>query len=339
MVKNPMSDSQVVWSGKLQAAPERAEIYTPDKGRQYKLEGHGGVAGPETAPKPAAKPAAQPVAKPAAKAPANDPAAQSRAIAQTVVNSLLDRMVAEAQRKGGMLSVQDIQGLTQEFEKKTEVLQTVFQKSFEDYVKARERAAWQQTRQYPFDRVIVQTFAHSFADGQKLVNDPDALSRRILPGFFMALGMMLGPEALEQAQERCRKIVARHKTGKNGDFDWEDVYADPETKATVLAAQVAMAPYFEDVRKRASWLVNLVNTHMSPYEGDQNSLAARWTMTEVSFFSLLEGLLGGLKEALNNETEAKALIQRHGQATCSRLYKLFRHIDAEAAKARRDAGL
>lgn len=338
MAKNGTTDSQVVWTGKLQPAPERAEIYAPAKGGQYKLEAQGGMAREDSAPP--AKPAPKPVPKPEAKPlPANDPAAQSRAIAQTVVNSLLDRMVAEAQRKGGMLSVQDIQGLTQEFEKKTEVLQAVFQKSFEDYVKVRERAAWQQTRQYPFDRVIVQTFAHRFADGQKLVNDPDALSRRILPGFFMALGMMLGPEALEQTQERCRKIVARYKTGKNDEFDWQDVYADRETQATVLAAQVAMAPYFEDVRKRASWLVNLVNTHMSPYEGDQNSLAARWTMTEVSFFSMLEGLLGGLKATLNTDAGAQALAQRYGQETCSRLYKLFRHIDAEAAKARRDAGL
>ncbi|MEO5335901.1 MAG: hypothetical protein H7841_03260 [Magnetospirillum sp. WYHS-4] len=336
MAKGGGGESQVVWTGKIRPAePDRAEIYQPTQGGKFAFQGHGGKGGKDE-PKPVPVPTPKPAAKPAQSL---SPAAQSRAIAETVVSSLLDRLVSEAKRKGGMLSVDDIQGLTQEFEKKTAVLQTVFEKSFEDYVKARERAAWQQTRQYPFDRVIVQTFAGSFADGPKLINDPDALSRRILPGFFMALGMMLGPEAMDQCQERCRKIVARHKSGRNDEFDWQNVYDDPETKALVLEAQVAIAPYFEDLRKRADWLINLVNTHLSPYEGDANSPVARWTMTEVSFFTLVEGLLGGLKATLNTDAGAQELAQRHGHETCSRLYKLFRKLDAAATEFRSQAVL
>lgn len=330
MGKENAKDTQVVWTGKLQPATERAEVYQPVKGGRYAFDGHGGQVGAASkAPPPAP-------AKPKAAA---NPAAQSRAIAETVVNSLLDRMVAEAQRKGGMLSIQDIQSLSQEFEKKTAVLQTVFEKSFEDYVKARERAAWQQNRQYPFDRVIVQTFAHRFADGPRLINDPDALSRRILPGFFMALGMMLGPEALESFQERCRRIVARYKSGGTGEFDWEVIYADPETKALSLEAQIAIAPYFEDLNRRVPWMIDLVNTHMSPYEGDQNSPIARWTMTDVSCFSLIEGLFGNLKAALNSDAGLQDLTRRHGHEAGSRLLKLLRKIDAEATKARRAAAL
>ena len=90
------------------------------------------------------------------------PAVQARALADTVISSLIDRLIGEANRKGGHLSTADLRALNDEFAKKADALQKVFQKSFEDYVRARERSAWDQSRQYPFDRIIVRKFANLF---------------------------------------------------------------------------------------------------------------------------------------------------------------------------------
>jgi len=138
-----------------------------------------------------------------------------------VVASFCDRLVAEANRRGGVLTLQDIELLNEEFASKTEALQAVFEKSFEDYVRARERASFLQTRNYPFDRVLVRKFEHLFADGKDL--DPTKLSRRMLPGFFMAMNKMLGPEVIETYQERCRKIVQRIRLGRDDNFDWNEI--------------------------------------------------------------------------------------------------------------------
>ena len=115
-------------------------------------------------------------------------------MAETVVSSIVDRLIGEANRKGG-LSVADLHALSDEFAKKTDALQKVFQKSFEDYVRARERSAWDQSRQFPFDRIIVRKFAVLFPQDCVSKLKPGLLSRRVLPGFFLTLSMMLGEDS------------------------------------------------------------------------------------------------------------------------------------------------
>lgn len=338
-------NGEVIWSGSVRprdaASDDRAEVYAPQadaNGRtRFDLKERGGKAQEAKAGKktPARSETAPETAAP--RAAANSPAEQSRVLAETVVGSLLDRLTAEARRKGGQLSIDDIRGLDGEFKKKTEALQQVFEQSFEEYVKARERAAWEQARQYPFDRIIVKNFSHLFADGPELVNSDDAVSRRILPGFFMALNMMLGPQLMEEYQERCRTIVKRYKQARGDDFSWGEIYDDPEVQAVALEAEVAIAPYFADLEKRADWFIDLINSHMSPYDGDPKAPAARWLMTDVSFFSMMEGLFSHLRDALYSDRGNRMLHERYGQETCSHLYRTFRQMDAAAHEARERA--
>ena len=347
-------DTQVVWSGNLAAPqPQRAEILEPSSDGNYAVTGYGGQAEmprpqPQPAPPPSkpapkrkaparAKAPAKAKAKPKAKShptPPNTPEAQSRVLAETVVGSMVERLKAEAMRKGGMLALDDIERLSDDFQQKTVALQGVFQKSFEEYVKARERASWEQARQYPFDRILVKSFSHLFADGTKLVTDANVLSRRVLPGFFMALGMMLGPDVLEGYQERCRAVVKRHKERESDRFSWEEVYEDTKAKEVVLDALVAVAPYFDDLQRRVPWFINMVNSHLSPYEGNADSPAAHWAMTGVSFHALLDALFADLKTALNSKAGNKALMDRHGEETCADLYDVLRRLEGAAKAAR-----
>ena len=41
----------------------------------------------------------------------------------------------------------------------------------------------------------------------------------MLPGFFVALGMMLGPEVVEEYQQQLRAVVARVRGGGGGVFN------------------------------------------------------------------------------------------------------------------------
>jgi DNA-binding response OmpR family regulator len=59
-----------------------------------------------------------------------------------------------------------------------------------------------------FGRLLVRRFAQLFVEN----DGPDSekvLSRRILPGFFVAVDMMLGPERVEGYQKQCQDIVKR----------------------------------------------------------------------------------------------------------------------------------
>lgn len=269
-----------------------------------------------------------PGARPAAASPAKGgqaaASAKSRAIAETVVASFCDRLVAEANRRGGVLTLQDIELLNEEFASKTEALQAVFEKSFEDYVRARERASFLQTRNYPFDRVLVRKFEHLFADGKDL--DPTKLSRRMLPGFFMAMNKMLGPEVIETYQERCRKIVQRIRLGRDDNFDWNEIYADRDAKALALEAEVTIAGYFEDVDKRSAWFLEIINNNLAPAPPGAPPQVASWRMMEGTFRRFLRALLADLKTELATSDGRTRITERYGIETCLKLAEVVRKI-------------
>lgn len=282
----------------------RAEILKPGKDG-YQLAGYGGNT---KFPKPASKPVFKAPSKEArARMPsAVSPARQSEALAETVMSSILDRLTAEAHRKGGMLSIDDLTALDQEFKKKTQALQQVFQASFDEYVKAREQTVRDNTRDFPFGRMLVEQFAGSFAGDDEAGN---AVSRRILPGFFIASNMMLGPEFVEGAQQLCRGIVDRHKTRKGQAFEWADFYSDPDARDILADALMAIAPYFEQADRRMSWMIDIINSHLEPAKAAGGE---HWVLDERGLRDVLERMFQFLRDTLANPASRSALAQRHG---------------------------
>jgi hypothetical protein len=295
------------------------------------------------APKPAARgaargvgtatfrvtPTAQKTATPksAATPPAGDLSTltgKSKALAATVVDSFCDRLVVEAERRGGMLTLRDIEALNEEFVRKTDALQAVFEKSFEDYVRARERAALQQTRNYPFDRLLVSKFERLFAKDKDI--GPNKLSRRILPGFFMAMNKMLGPELIETYQERCRKIVQRIRQGRSDEMRWEEIYADRDAQALVMEAEITIAGYFEDVAKRSAWFVEVVNNNLAPAPADAPPQVASWQLAGPAFAHFLRALFGDIKTELASSDGRTRVTERYGIQTCLKLAEVMRRI-------------
>ena len=141
----------------------------------------------------------------------------SEALANIMVQSFVDRMKAAAEAKGGHLTVQDLEDMQDDFDRQTRALSGALEKSFEAYVKAQERSDWDQQRNFPFDRLMVKKFAPLFKDGAGLGRDD--ICRRMLPGFFVALGMMLGPDVVEEYQQQLRAVVARVRGGGGGVFN------------------------------------------------------------------------------------------------------------------------
>ncbi|MEE9544047.1 MAG: hypothetical protein V3V55_00430 [Rhodospirillales bacterium] len=301
----------------------RAEILAPGGDGNYRFDGPGDFTGKE----PTAQPAPKPANSPSGDDRLASPASRSRALAETLVSSFLDRLMAAARRKGGMLSIDDLQDLEQEFEKKAEVLQVVFEKSFEEYVRARERAVWDQARTYPFDRMIVKKVSHLFADGKGLLESDDTVSRRILPGFFLALGMMLGSDAVEEYQDKCGRIVDKIRIKKGESFDWEDLYGDREANQIILDAVISLAAHFEDLDKRIVWFADLINGHLAPFDGKHNKDEAIWTFTGAACLRFLDALLADLRETLSTEGGRMAVSKRYGVDVCVNLADFLQKLE------------
>lgn len=252
-------------------------------------------------------------------APESPREAQSRALAETLVSSITDRLLAEARKRGGFLTLDDLRELNQEFHKKTAALEILFQQSFDHYVLAKQRATFDHARKYPFDRVIVDTFDELFLP-QRIDEDGEkAITRRVLPGIFMALDKMLGPDTMEDFQERARTIVDRIFPGNEKDFDWGVIYADSGARDLSLDALIAMAPYFEDTEKRMEWFLGIVNGALDA--------ADDWRLTERGFYNLTDTMFARLGEALETPEDRKTLELRHGEAVCGEMMDILGKID------------
>ncbi|MCH8237145.1 MAG: hypothetical protein IIC06_03130, partial [Proteobacteria bacterium] len=155
---------------------------------------------------------------------------------------------------------------------------------------------------------------------------PDEVSRRILPGFFLALGMMLGPEVVEDYQEKCRVIVKRVKGSGKGVFNWESVYGDKEAKALILEAEISLAGYFEDLDKRTTWFLNLVNANLTPVDFGAGEPATYWELNEAGFRKFLNALLSGLREQLDTDSGKMLITKNHGAETCANLFEILQHV-------------
>ena len=260
--------------------------------------------------------------------PSQPAAERGRVLAETVVGSILQRLTAEATRRGGWLTVEDIEHLRREFEGKIEALQQVFEQSFEEYVKVRERAAWEQARRYPFDRLIVQRFAPLFAsDGGPALVD-GGLSRRLLPGFFMAMNMLLGPDITEVYQEQCRRLVTKIKEAHGNRLDWLDVYADEAASTLTNDAVVSMVSHFEDLRRRGNWMVELINGHLAPPDvAREGSEVENWQLGERGFIHLVNALYSDIRDKMQTETGRLRLTRAYGADTVAEMADLLKRLD------------
>ena len=85
---------------------------------------------------------------------------------------------------------------------------------------------------------MVKPFAQMFAEKPSR----KGVTRRMLPGYFTAIGMLLGPDNVTSYHERCRGIVARLKSEVGEEqFNWDQFYAERDALTVRLDAQVIIA--------------------------------------------------------------------------------------------------
>ena len=166
-----------------------------------------------------------------------------------------------------------------------------------------------------------------FRDGKAL--GPDDLCRRMLPGFFVALGMMLGPEVVEEYQEKLRVVVERVRGDGTTVFNWDDVYKDPTAKTLALNAEVDVAMHFDEFEKRSNWFINMVNGHLTPNEPGAHANLAGWELSETGFKRFLHSLMGDLRAQLDTDSGKMAITKKYGGSTCADLFDIIAHTSQE----------
>lgn len=237
---------------------------------------------------------------------------RARALTEAVVHAFTEKLKSEIEKHGGYLGLRHVETIEAEFQAKAKQLSASFAQAFDDAAREQEELRWFSIKRPAFDRLIVKRFEHLLmhqdADGEI----HGAISRRLLPGFFLALQMMLGPETMEAYQRRSDEAVARIMGGQVP-IDWNLVDQDAAIGDVLLDAQYTIAQYFEDVQRRFSWFIQVANAHMAPAT-NADSFDANWELGHRALHMLVNSLLVDLKKAVDDDLAWRHLAERHEDA-------------------------
>jgi len=236
---------------------------------------------------------------------------------------MITQMTARAESNGGFLRTSEIVAMEAAFQTDVAKLALSLEASFQAFAEARDRAEWDIARNFPFGRVLVKKFSHLFR--QPGSGRMDTVSKRMLPGFFAGLNMMIGVENVEQFQERSRRVVETIRQRDGTKFDWEQVYRAPEIEAVVIDALFAMSPHFADFERRQEWFVDLVNGQLGPVS--ERDSDAGWELTPAAYKRFLFALFADLHRLLNNPAAHVRMVKRYGADAVKAVINLRSRID------------
>lgn len=257
----------------------------------------------------AAKPAAAKKPAPKVKNPASSKDVSKVMVADTM-GSVVGSLREKAIQNGGTLSLQDIDAMENELAVKSQQIEAQFESALEDYAAAIDQQKWNLERANPFSRLMVKQFSHLFKEpaGRKSVH------RRLLPGFYQATSMLLGPETIGRYHERCEGIVARIQADLDDTpFDWEMFYNEKDALTVSLDAQLVIASGFQDFDKRVKWYLDLVNSNLTPPADDASAGERAWSLSEPGLRRMLDALFSNLRKVMSSEKGRERMIKRHGR--------------------------
>lgn len=251
--------------------------------------------------------------------------ARARALSDAVVHAFTEKLKSEIDKHGGFLGLRHIDGIEASFNAQAKNLSALFAQAFEDAAREQEEQRWFSMKRPAFDRLIVKRFEHLLISHGPQGQLRGSVSRRILPGFFLALNMMLGAEAMEAYQTRSDDAVARVMKGQLP-VDWNLVDRDVDIHDVILDAQYAVALHFENIQRRFSWFIQIANAHMSPAT-DSHGDEATWELSHHSLHLLINGLLSDLKKAVDDDVAWRHLAERHANADRHHLKLILERLE------------
>jgi hypothetical protein len=248
-----------------------------------------------------------------------------KSLAQILLERVADHLCDAAVSCGGKLDPAGVQASLDEFHRRADPDITDFYRTgWNECLAVIDEVRRESSRRMPFERLMVKPFAPLLPTAHERVDPGRGLSRRILPGYLLALQQMLGPVLLEQYQDRCRELVRIIQTARGKDFKWEDVYTDPTSQVIVNDVLVHISKHFVDFDRRQTWLIGVIATEMplgeDPVERD-------WCFRETEFHMLIDALFKPLRMQMENNVTRPRILERYGTVACDLLVDLFAELD------------
>ncbi len=243
---------------------------------------------------------------------------ETERLAFSLLDLFIDRLAEEYPQDS--LTADDIKKRSIQF-KETEVDQTLaaFRSHFEACIRARQDEIWDQTRHRPFDRVLVKRFSNLFQPEAEETEGGVIISRRMLPGFFLAFQTMASSEFFNRCQLTCKGILAAKRQQQGGGIPWkvlyEQLYDDPDANDLVNDLLFVIADHFTEVDKRLDWMLDMINSHLPPIEefSEDNVDSVDLDFEKIELMLVLRAMFSDIEEKFSNAAGQKHLLDRYGQ--------------------------
>ena len=155
-------------------------------------------------------------------------------------------------------------------------------------------------RKSHFERIMVQCFAQLLPRSEEKLDSGRHLSRRIIPGFIIALHQILGEDAYSRNAERTNTLVDTLHAVHGYTFAWAEVYADPICQTVVEDVLIAIADHFADMARRRNWMIDVIGGNMPPASDD---VEKSWEFGDSAFHAIMNALYGDLRLRSNAPKE------------------------------------
>lgn len=256
-------------------------------------------------------------------------------VGTSMVDGFIAHLTREAKRQGVAIPFQFIRQQANAFKNAAPEQSFAFRAAAEEACcEEAEESRFERMRTRPFDRLLVARFAFLFPprEGDEGSEDTAALSRRMIPGFAVAISTMIGAERYDRFQERCREIVDRYR-GPGG-IDWDEAYADPDGQRLVDDILIVIARYFEKFDLRQEWLTKIINENLGPVSRETpNQWERNWKLSERSFYKLINALFVQLRRRVNSGEGALEVKNRHGREVLDKVRAFFEELDRRSMSA------
>ena len=241
-------------------------------------------------------------------------------MAETVVDLFVDRLLEELKQvENESLDRHRISELARTFkgDEQTKVLHRI-QSIAEEWLSAMERDHWDQLRKRPFDRLLVKRFAHLFPPAESLDDGP-GVSRRVLPGLFVAFEKLAGSEFIDQCRGASRRLFQEYRDEYGDEFDWTVFYDHPSAANLLDDLMVVIAWGFKDIEKRLDWMLETINANLAAPEdyAFEGNTVETWRLDRQGLIAILQALFIDFPEQLSKEELRRHFLQRYGEEACA----------------------
>ena len=229
-------------------------------------------------------------------------------------------LTKQLDEQDGRLTAADIESMGREFRDELVTIENVFLEAVEAFTLARETGRADQSRRKVFQRLMVNNFEHLFANEHELREQPELISRRMLPGFFTVLVLMLGEQKLTGYEKEAETLIEELRASHKGHLSWAEIYAAPKVRRLCLRAEIQIAQHFVETEKRLLWMIGVINSNLIPSDIERSQKP--WELTTKSAEKILKAIFRDLRVVLKKQKMREKMAKRFDLATITLLDKI-----------------